>query len=140
VLKHFGSVRHDWPTYQSEILRLQKRISHEPDIRFAAAYGSLARARWNPCSDLDVRLVRKPGLQSAIKVCWFATCERSRAFFCRFPLDIYVLDRYSLLSTMAESSQAVVLGGSDSVTRLDGTKVYGTDHEPAHISSADADL
>jgi len=113
VLKHFGSVSNDWTTYQAELMRLRQRIAAEPYIRFAAAYGSLARAQWSPHSDLDLRLVRAPGLNSALHVCWFATRERARAFFRRFPLDVYVLDQHASLANMAESACPVILGGSD---------------------------
>ena len=129
LTKHFGSINQDWLAYQSELIRLQQRIGREPNILFAAAYGSLARARWSPHSDLDVRLVRAPGILSACCVCWFATYERARAFLCRFPLDLYVLDSYSSLAQLSECSQPIVLGGSDGLSMDDRIKAHGTHHE-----------
>jgi hypothetical protein len=113
VLKHFGGVEHTWLEFKREAERLRVRIAQEPYILYAAAYGSLARGEWSPTSDLDVRLVRAPGLLSAWRVCWFAARERARAFWRRFPLDVFVLDRYSSLNRMSEKDFPVVLGGSD---------------------------
>jgi thymidylate kinase/predicted nucleotidyltransferase len=102
VLKHFGGVRHTWEEFNSEVERMRSVIAKEPDIVYAAAYGSLARSQWSPTSDLDLRLVRAPGLRSAIRTSWFAIRERARANFKRFPLDLYVLDSYDSLMRMSE--------------------------------------
>jgi thymidylate kinase/predicted nucleotidyltransferase len=102
VLKHFGGVRHTWEEFDREVERLRRRVAEEPDIVYAAAYGSLARSEWSPTSDLDVRLVRAPGLRSALRTSWFAIRERARANFRRFPLDLYVLDSYASLRRMSE--------------------------------------
>jgi hypothetical protein len=119
VLKHFGQVRHTRQEFFREIRRLRARIRQEPHIVYAAAYGSLARGEWSPTSDLDVRLVRAPGLLSAWRVCWFATRERARAFWKGFPLDVFVLDGYASLNKMAEKRFPVVLGGSGAATGSD---------------------
>jgi len=113
VLKHFGSVRHTWEQFDGEVQRLRRRIAEEPSIVYAAAYGSLAREEWSPTSDLDLRLVRAPGVRSAWRVCWFAVEERTRAFWHRFPLDLFVLDTFASLNRMAENDRPVVLGGSE---------------------------
>jgi hypothetical protein len=112
ALKNFGGVRHTWLEFNREIERLRVRIAQEPWIVYAAAYGSLAREEWSPPSDLVVRLVRAPGLRSAWRVCWFAARERARAFWKRFPLDVFVLDGYASLNKMSEQNSPVVLGGS----------------------------
>jgi hypothetical protein len=113
VLKTFGGVRHTPLEFEREVERLRTCVADEPDILFAGAYGSLARKEWSPTSDLDVRLVRAPGFRSAIRVCWLAMRERTRAFWRRFPLDIFVLDGYTSLDKMAEVDFPVVLGGRD---------------------------
>jgi hypothetical protein len=113
VLKHFGSVQHTWEQFDEEVQRLRQRIAEEPSIVYAAAYGSLAREQWSPTSDLDLRLVRAPGIRSAWRVCWFAVQERARAFWNRFPLDLFVLDTCASLNRMAENDRPVVLGDSE---------------------------
>jgi thymidylate kinase/predicted nucleotidyltransferase len=112
VLKHFGGVRHSWDEFNGEVERMRRKVAEEPDIVYAAAFGSLARSEWSPTSDLDVRLVRAPGLRSALRVGWFAIKERARANFIRFPLDLYVLDRHESLGRMSEK-EPVYLAGSE---------------------------
>ncbi len=112
VLKHFGSVHTSWEDFQSYVDGLKARIDAEPAIAFAAAYGSLAREAWSTTSDLDLRLVRKPGLANGLRVCWFALVERARAFVQGFPLDLFVLDSRKSLKRMSEKAP-VVLGGSE---------------------------
>jgi predicted nucleotidyltransferase len=109
VLKTFGSVSHSGARLTAELERLRARVTEEPCILYAAAYGSLARGEWSETSDLDVRVVRAPGFRSAWRVCWFAAHERTRAFLKEFPLDIYVLDGYSSLAKVSEKSIPVVL-------------------------------
>jgi thymidylate kinase/predicted nucleotidyltransferase len=118
VLKHFGGVRHTWDEFNGEVERMRRKAAEEPDIVYAAAFGSLARSEWSPTSDLDVRLVRAPGLRSALRVGWFAIRERARANFIRFPLDLYVLDRYESLERMSEK-EPVYLAGSENGTVQD---------------------
>lgn len=95
VMKHFKMVRHTRDEFDRYIGSLKRRIGKEPSITWGAAFGSLARGEWNEYSDLDVRLVHKPGLQNSVRACWFVMKERSRAFAQRFPLDIYLLDDFS---------------------------------------------
>jgi predicted nucleotidyltransferase len=109
VLKTFGTVSHSGATFNAELERLRARVTEEPCILYAAAYGSLARGEWSETSDLDVRVVRAPGFRSAWRVCWFAARERARAFLKRFPLDIYVLDGHFSLEKMSEKSIPIVL-------------------------------
>jgi hypothetical protein len=109
VLKHFGHVRHTASQFQRELHRLQDEIRGEPSIVYAAAYGSIARGELKETSDLDVRLVRAPGVGNGLRSCWFAARQRTRAFWTRFPLDVYVLDGYASLAKLAEKDSPVVL-------------------------------
>jgi hypothetical protein len=109
VLKHFGLVRNTRLEFDSYVGGLAARIRRQRSIDYGAAYGSLARQQWSPASDLDVRLVRKPGWRAGIEVCAFAAGERSRAFLRRFPLDIFVLDSAMGLDRMKERDRPVVL-------------------------------
>lgn len=108
VLKHYGGVRRSREGFNAEVEGLQERMAREPDIVYAAAYGSLARGAWSPTSDLDVRIVRAPGLRSAWRVSWFAVAERTRALWRRFPLDLLVLDSCDGLEQMAEKTPVVL--------------------------------
>jgi predicted nucleotidyltransferase len=112
VLKHYGLVRHTREQFEEVLEKLGARVSREPSIVYAAAYGSLARGEWDETSDLDVRLVRAPGWRAAWRVCSFAMRERARAFLRGFPLDMFVLDGYTSLDMLAEKNQPMVLGGT----------------------------
>lgn len=112
VLKHFGSVYNTWDAFNDEVERLRHRAAHEPSIEFAAIYGSVAREEWSPASDIDLRIVRAPGLRSAWRACWFAVQERARAFVKGFPLDMFVLDEYQSLNKLAEKRHPVILVGT----------------------------
>lgn len=111
AMKHFGAVQTSWNDFNAEVQRLQERVNRQRYISFAGVYGSLARDEWSPSSDLDVRIVRAPGVASALSACWFALCERARALVVRFPLDIYVFDGVDRLAGMAEHGSALVLKG-----------------------------
>ena len=102
VLKHYGIGRLSRAGFESYLCQLARRIGNEPSILWAGVFGSLIRGDWSPTSDLDVRLVRKPGVSNALRACIFVLVERSRALTRRFPLDIYVLDDLSQLAAMRE--------------------------------------
>jgi hypothetical protein len=92
VLKHFGIIRTSYEIFAQYIDQLTRRACDESCIQSLAIYGSVARQEWSPTSDLDVRLLRKPGIHNGLRACWFTMRERSRAVLSLFPLDIYVLD------------------------------------------------
>jgi predicted nucleotidyltransferase len=111
ALKHFGGITRTAQEFDAEVERLRRRVQDEPSIVFAAAYGSLARDEWTPTSDLDVRLVRAPGLRNGWRASLFTMQERSRALIKGFPLDIFVFDGEASLSKLAERQSPVILTG-----------------------------
>jgi predicted nucleotidyltransferase len=111
LLKHFKCkiVRHSRDEFNRYIDDLERRIGNESSIFWAAAFGSLVRGQWNEYSDLDVRLIRKPGVWNGLCACWFVMKERSRALVRRFPLDIYVLDSFSGLAELRQDESPMRL-------------------------------
>ncbi|MBI3242591.1 MAG: hypothetical protein HYZ49_09900 [Chloroflexi bacterium] len=109
VLKHFGRVRHSREEFEDYIAALTARAQAELSIAYLAVYGSPARGKWTPASDLDVRLVRQPGVMNALRACLLVLRERTRATFRRFPLDIYVLDSRAGLSKLRPDEPPRVL-------------------------------
>jgi hypothetical protein len=128
VLKHFGGVERNWEEFSQEVEGLRARVTAEPSIVFAAAYGSLARDHWSPTSDLDVRMVRAPGLMAGLAASWFALTERTRALWRRFPLDLLVYDSYRSLDAMAEKDTPVVLESLDGRVTTMRAPVMEVDH------------
>lgn len=100
VLKHYGYVFTSYDTFNAYLITMRCRALRQPSLERFLIYGSLARAEWSSTSDLDVRLVRKPGFTNGIRACSYAVAERARAFFSRFPLDMYVFDSHSRLSSL----------------------------------------
>lgn len=109
VLKHYGYVNQQYAVFAAYTESLTRRIQGEGTLVYAAIYGSQVRSEWKPSSDLDVRLVRKRGFWAGICACWFVLCERSRATWHHFPLDIYVLDGRAPLDRMRTDERPLVL-------------------------------
>lgn len=100
ALKQYGLVYTSPQALERYLSGLRRRALREPSIRHLYVYGSLAREEWSPFSDLDARLVRRPGFFNGLSACWFVLKERSRALFARFPLDLYVVDRVGNLKKL----------------------------------------
>lgn len=109
ALKHYGLANHRYDEFQRYRQGMETRIRAERSLIFAAEYGSLARSTWRPSSDIDVRVVRRPGLASGLLACSFVLRERTRAMIMRFPLDIYVLDDCRSLAALHGGEERVVL-------------------------------
>ncbi len=109
LLKHYNRVRTSYQDFVDYYEAFRSRVEGEPSLAYAAVYGSLARGDWKPSSDLDVRLVRRPGLSNAWSACVFTMRERSHALIHRFPLDIYVVDDFGALEAMGLEKAPTVL-------------------------------
>ncbi len=86
----------------SYVAGLEKRLSSALAIDGAAAYGSLSLNRFNPSSDIDIRVFPSEGPFGWLKAIMWVITERTRAVFSSFPLDIYFFD----LSTIDEKMRA----------------------------------
>lgn len=114
VLKSFGYVKHSMGEFTAYIRSFTGRAQRQPGIRWAAIYGSLARGELAAASDLDIRVIRAPGLRNAARACLFTMAERTRALLARFPLDILLLDSPRLLQQLRpdEPPQVILDTGS----------------------------
>jgi thymidylate kinase/predicted nucleotidyltransferase len=92
LLKNYGGVSHTYEQFVAYTDALAQRAQKEPSIQKVVMYGSISRRSWSHSSDLDARILRKPGLKNGIRAAWFLLKERTRALFSKFPLDMYVLD------------------------------------------------
>lgn len=109
LFKTFGNIRTPKEKFEEYLERLKQNVEKEASIVWAGVYGSLVRGEFKETSDLDVRLIRKPGLINGVKACIFVMRERSWATFNRFPLDIYVGDNFEFLKKMREEENPLVL-------------------------------
>lgn len=92
---------------------LGRRAEQNPAIAYAAVCGSLAHKSGRSDSDLDVRLLRRPGLLNGVRAGWFVLLERSRALFTWFPLDIYLFDSETSLRAKLKAHETLTHLPSD---------------------------
>lgn len=94
---------------QRYLAGLTRRVRSERSLRFAAVYGSHARGEAGACSDVDLRLVRRPGRRHGWRACCFLFRERTRALLARVPLDAYLLDSDAPLGRLRPDERPLVL-------------------------------
>lgn len=92
---------------------LKRRIEKTDYFNLAVIYGSLSRDTLSSSSDLDVRVIRKPGLINAVKSLLFIWRERLLALMYKFPLDIYLLDDTSDLCKINAEEIPIILYDPD---------------------------
>lgn len=109
LLKNFNYVNNDPQRIIEYANGIKIRAFKESSIDYLAVYGSLSRSEIKPTSDLDLRIVRKNGVMNGLNACIFATKERSRAFFNRFPLDVYVVDGNYHLLKLRHDEKPIIL-------------------------------
>ena len=109
ALKFYGFVNNTYEAFENYTQSMAERIKAESSIGYAAVYGSRTRSEWKSSSDLDLRLVRRPGWRNGLRACVFVLIERARALFLGFPLDIYVLDDFDSLARLRPDELPMVL-------------------------------
>lgn len=71
---------------------LQKRLEKQNWILYAASFGSICRGKLKDSSDLDISIVRKPGLINGLKGLWFILIEKKIGDLNKIPLELYLND------------------------------------------------
>lgn len=79
-------------------------------IAGAVLGGSGLRGGWGPTSDLDVHVVRRPGVLGGLGGLWAVLKERTRAFFTRIPLDIYLEDPAGGRLAAVATASGIIVG------------------------------
>ena len=93
--------------------RLKKNLS----LSGVMVFGSVSCGQWHNRSDLDIRLLRRPGLINGFSAVMFLLRERLIAVFLRQPLDIYLADDIDFLMKMRKDEPPIFLKKDDK--RLD---------------------
>lgn len=109
LLKNFDMVYNEPQRIIDYASDISKRASSEISIRGVVLYGSLSRNELNSASDLDIRIIRKPGVMNALRSCAFCMFERIRALFNKFPLDLYLIDNTVHLLKLRPDEVPIVL-------------------------------
>lgn len=105
--RYFWNVRCDQADVLAVLDRMRDEGRRQPSLLGAFAFGSAARGELQKGSDLDIVLLRRPGLTNGLRAACFAARQRTRAAMRAFPLDLYVADSPAFWEKMNES--AVVL-------------------------------
>ncbi len=71
---------------------LENKLQQKDWILYAASFGSICRGELKDSSDIDVSVVRKPGLKNALKAIAFSIKEKKYADLIGIPLEIYISD------------------------------------------------
>jgi predicted nucleotidyltransferase len=110
ALKWHGLGGASVPALQAELLRIARRLAANPAVEHAYVYGSVTRGDVHAGSDLDIRVLRRPGLAAGLAVCWLVLLERARSLGSGVPLDIYVWDSPARMERMRSDEVPLDLG------------------------------
>lgn len=93
--------------------KLQERLNKKKFITGCMIYGSLSRNEWKTKSDLDMRVLREPGVINGLLSYLFVFKERVIAVIKRQPLDLYLADNISFLRKMRKDEFPIFLKNND---------------------------
>jgi hypothetical protein len=109
LLKNFDAIQTSQSTFDRWVEYLTT-VGHQYDsIAVIAIYGSQVRDERDSTSDLDVRVIRYPGLLNGLFASLIVAGVRARATVTVFPLDIYVLDGTDSLNRLRDDEPPQVL-------------------------------
>ncbi|QFU82287.1 hypothetical protein GCU68_06950 [Natronorubrum aibiense] len=89
----------EWDEFDAYATNLLDNLTERSWVKTIYVTGSLNdnRNEWQPGSDLDVIVIRKPGITNGIKAVFGALLVRFSATVNLFPLDIYFFDKEGTL-------------------------------------------
>ena len=99
------------------LIRMQTRMLKRSSVGGCMIYGSMSRGVWKDKSDLDVRILRRPGLINGFLGYWACWMERLIAVYEKQPLDIYMADGTDFLKKMRSDEYPIFIKADD--RRLD---------------------
>lgn len=70
----------------------REKLKYQNWILYAASFGSICKGKLKDSSDIDISIVRKPGLKHAILSILFSFREKKIADYKGIPLEIYISD------------------------------------------------
>ena len=88
---------------------MAERVRKNSSVLRVLVFGSVARQVWYDRSDIDLRLVRKPGLLNAVAANCVTLRERFLAFAAGQPIDMYLADDVKFLKKMREDEPPIFL-------------------------------
>lgn len=101
-----------WQFYDGTVA-MKRRLDRCRYMAAAIAYGSLSTGKWHPSSDIDIRFIPKGGELNYWRAMFWAVGERSRAFFRRYPLDMYVFTMRHSYEVMSKDEKPIIFKDVD---------------------------
>ena len=95
------------------LIEIQNRMIKSSCVAGCMLYGSLARSTWHIKSDLDMRILRKPGILNGLNAYLVVFKERIIAVLKKQPLDLYMADSIEFLEKLREDEFPIFLKNND---------------------------
>jgi len=89
--------------------RMADRLHAHSSIAGLALFGSVARNVWHERSDIDARIIRRPGFGNLVAAFLLTMRERWLAVVNRQPLDLFLADDVTFLRRMRSDEQPLFL-------------------------------
>lgn len=88
---------------------MRERLIKRKCISGIAVYGSVTRGAWHDRSDIDIRLLRQPGISALCCAAWITMQERFSAFVHKQPMDMFLADDIDFLGKMRSDEIPLLL-------------------------------
>jgi len=93
--------------YLSEIY---DSVRKRPYIDGVIVFGNMTRGgKIQSTSDVDIRFISKDGLVNKLRTNVYGILQKAKAFFRKFPLDLYILDSCNPLDKMREDEIPIII-------------------------------
>jgi hypothetical protein len=107
---HLGLFKMNENKMKKSIMILSKIIAKQDMIIFAGIYGRPARGEpIRSASDIDLRIIIKPGFNRRFKACFLGHYIRSVASFKLIPVDLNIWNNLSDLKRMRKEEKPIIL-------------------------------
>lgn len=91
---------------------LQAQLVGKDWVLYAVVLGSISRGDLKPSSDIDVSIVRKPGIKNAFKAISFSIWQKGVSDKRGIPMELYISDRISnSVNRYKDENKPVILTG-----------------------------
>ncbi len=109
LMRYVAPVAKTEQQFDDFIRQMKSSTTKWQSIDGIAIYGSYCRGSLHKYSDLDVRVLTKPGFINAIKGALYCFYQRLIAIFHLFPLDVYFCDKMEFLDQLRDDEIPVIL-------------------------------
>ena len=101
--------------YLSEI---HDSVRKRPYIDGVIVFGKMTRGgKIQPTSDVDIRFISKNGPMNRLRTNAYGVWQKTKAFFKKFPLDLYILDNCNSLDKMREDEIPIIIFDPDDMLK-----------------------